>query len=110
MKTMIRPKRGNAFTHAKTGGVKVRVKRAVVKKPAVKKARVVKKALPKKRAVVRKIVRAKPAAPAFKYRLQIKRSSKGIWQTIAGMNNLTSIKQLAKAYAKNYPRFAFQVV
>lgn len=88
-------KKGNVFAHAKAG------KKVVFKKPV------------RKRAPAKKTIKKNPTVPAkkqYKYALQVKKTTHGLWQSLLGSNSLDSIKDLARMYANNYPSYAFRVM
>jgi hypothetical protein len=98
---MTRLKQGDLLKQAKAGGKKITF--AAVKKRV--QTRVV---APAK---IRAPKKAAPAAAGNKYAIQVKKTPRGQWQTIGlGGNNLEAVKQIARMYANNYPRFSFRVV
>lgn len=98
-------KKGNIAKHAKTGQKIVFGK----KKPAVKRKAAAKKTVAKK-TVARKVVKRKtPAVKKFAYIIDTRATATTLWKPLLGSDSKARVIQLAKLYAKNYPRHYFRV-
>lgn len=100
---MARIKQGNAFSHAKEGGIKVKLSAA--RKTAKKRA------APKKKAASKTVAKPVPRAAGYRYRIEVRRTKTGAWSPVgAGCNDAEAAKKLAAIYASNYPKYWFRVV
>lgn len=89
-------KKGNVYAHAKSSRTKVTFNKPAKKAPA-------------RKAAVKRAPIGKPASPKFRYRVQVKKESDGMWKTLLGSNSKADAAELARIYAGNYPTYWIRV-